>query len=65
MTSGIGRVQQMMKTAKLYLIKRNGAVSRTVIIVDEPFDIQKKFSQDEIDNSDDFWFSDFQGIPEC
>ena len=55
----------MMKTGKLYLIKQNGPVCRTVIIVDQPFDLEERLGQEETDNDESVWFADIQGIPEC
>lgn len=63
--TGIECVLQMMKTGKLYLIKQNGPVCRTVIIVDQPFDLEERLGQEETDNDESVWFADIQGIPEC
>ena len=55
-----------MKTAgQLYIVKSNGIIRRTFIIVEETFTLDDSFDQDETDNFETSWHSDFYGMPEC
>ena len=55
-----------MKTAcQFYIIRNNGIIRRTFIIVEETFTLDDAFNQEETDNLENSWHSDFYGMPEC
>ena len=61
----IGYVKQMKTAGQLYIIRNNGIIRRTFIIVEETFTLDDAFDQEETDNLENNWHSDFYGMPEC
>jgi hypothetical protein len=61
----IGYIKQMKTVGQLLIIKNNGIVRRSFILVEETFTLDDAFDQEEADNLEYSWHSDFYGIPEC